>query len=433
MDLLSANDPTGDYPLSSYAAAANPPAARPAAAGEIRCDVCVVGGGFTGLSAALHLAERGYDVALLEAHRVGFGASGRNGGQIGQGQRRGQRALEKMFGRERAGALWTIANQAVDLVRTLAASDLVDAPVHDGIVRAAHRPGDAASVQASARWLREEYGYDKIQPLDRDGLRALVGTEAYHGGSLDLGAGHIDPLRLALGLGRMAEAAGARIYERSRVRSIAEGPVAVVSTDAARISAGYVVLGCNGYLGDLNARVAARVMPINNFVIATEPLPAERREALIRNNHAVADEKFVVNYFRFSDDGRLLFGGGESYGYRFPKTFRESVRRSMLKIFPQLADARIDYAWGGTLAITQNRLPHFERLSGNVLSCSGYSGSGVAMGVLAGQIAAEAIAGQAERFDLMAEIPTPPWPGGTALRWPLLALGMTWYSLLDRL
>ncbi|AAV97343.1 oxidoreductase, FAD-binding protein (plasmid) [Ruegeria pomeroyi DSS-3] len=433
MDLLTVNDRPGQYPPSYYAAHASTLDPFPRAAGALTCDVCVVGGGFTGLSAALHLAQRGYDVVLLEAQRVGFGASGRNGGQVGQGQRLDQQELEKMLGRDHAHALWQVARQSVDLVRDLAASDLVHADFHPGIIHADHRERFVSHSHDYVRHMHEEYGYTAIRALDRDEMRHLVASDAYHGGSIYDDAGHIDPLELVLGLARMAVAAGVRIFERSKVSTLTEGDPALLRTDDAEITARHVVMGCNGYLGRLDDRVAARVMPINNYIIATEPLGPERQEALIRNNHAVADSKFVINYFRFSDDHRLLFGGTESYGYRFPSDIAAKVRKPMLEIFPQLADVRIDHAWGGTLGITMNRMPHFERLSGNVLSLSGFSGHGVALATLAGQIAAETIAGQAERFDLMARVPGRPFPGGPALRTPLLILAMLWFSLRDRL
>jgi gamma-glutamylputrescine oxidase len=280
--------------------------------------------------------------------------------------------------------------------------------------------------------MARDYGYDLIRPLDREELRSLVGSPAYHGGDIDMGGGHLHPLRYALGLARAAAAAGVRIHEHSTVRRIGDSDPALVETAAARITARHVLLACNGYLGHLEARTAARVMPINNFIVATEPLSPEARKAVLSADHAVADSKFVINYFRFSEDNRLLFGGGESYGYRFPDIAR-LVRKPMVEIFPQLRDAKITHAWGGTLGITLNRMPHFERLKGNILTASGYSGHGVALATLGGQLAAEAIAGQAERFDLMARVPTRPFPGGVALRWPLLVLAMAWFSLRDRL
>lgn len=224
-----------------------------------------------------------------------------------------------------------------------------------------------------------------------------------------------------------------RIYETSRVTGVDEGTPATVTTDKATIKAGHVLWACNGYLGRAQEQVAARVMPINNYILATEPLDDSFAKSLIREGHAVADSKFVINYFRLSEDNRMLFGGAESYGYRFPKDIRKLVSKPMLEIFPQLKDTRIDHAWGGTLAITMNRMPHFERLRGNILSASGYSGHGVALATLGGKLAAEAVAGQAGRFDMMADVPTPRFPGGSALRTPLLVLAMLWFSLRDKL
>ncbi len=434
MDLLTANDTPGQYPGSFYAAKPGLiPAARPEAEGEIRADVAVVGGGFTGLSAALHLAQRGYEVVLLEASRVGSGASGRNGGQVGTGQRVGQDVLERLLGHDDSLALWAMGREAVRMVRDFAAHPDVAVPFHPGIVHADHRRGHVRETHAYAEKLARDYGYDRIRPLSRAEIRDIVASRAYHGGALDEGGGHLDPLAYALGLARLAEAAGVRIREMSRVRRIERGAELRLSTDRAVVRAPWAVVGCNGYLGGLLPEVGRAVMPINNFVVATEPLGADVQEALIAGNRAVADSRFVVNYFRFSDDHRLLFGGGETYGYRFPRDIAALVRRPMLKVFPQLADTRIDFAWGGTLAITRTRMPHFVRLEPNLLSLSGYSGHGVGMATLAGRIAAETIAGQAERFDLMARLPAPSFPGGRSLRTPLLALAMAWFALRDRL
>lgn len=433
MDLLTVNDTPGQYPTSYYAAMATPLPPFSPPQGQIDCDVCVIGGGFMGLSTALNLAERGYDVVLLEAQRVGFGASGRNGGQVGQGQRLDQDELEDLVGKDHARELWTIANQSVDLVRRRAASPLVEAEFADGIIHADHRKRFVPHSKAYAERLNSDYGYDKIRFIDREECRHLVNSPEYHGGTLDMGAGHIDPLQYALGLARMAQAAGGRIFEQARVTAVNEGEPATVDLAGAQVRAGHVVMGMNGYLGKLNRRVAGRVMPINNYVVATAPMSAEQQEDILRNNHAVADSKFVVNYFRFSPDHRLLFGGTESYRYKFPSDIAGKVRKPLEEIFPQLKGIEIDYAWGGTLGITMNRMPHFERLSGNILSLSGFSGHGVAMASLAGEIAAETIAGQAERFDIMAKVPGMPFPGGPALRSPLLMAAMLWYSLRDKL
>ena len=391
-----------------------------------------MGGGFTGLSTALHLAQSGYKVAILEAQRIGFGASGRNGGQVSGGQRMDQEGLEAILGDEHAKELWDISQQSVDLVRNLS-SDMEDCGVVDGIIHTAHRKRYVKEEHAYTYHLREKYGYDKIQNLSLEETHHLVNSPAYFGGTLDMGAGHIDPLRYALGLARKCINLGVEIYEQSKVINVKSGDTAKIKTQNGSISAKFVVLACNGYLGRLNSRVAARVMPINNFIIATEPMSEDAQEALIKNNHAVADSKFVVNYFRFSPDRRLLFGGSESYGYKFPRDIAAAVRKPMLEIYPQLKNTRIDYAWGGTLGITMNRMPHFERIDGNILSASGYSGHGVAMATMGGKMAADAIRGQAEQFDFMASVPTPRFPGGAMLRSPLLVLAMLWFSMRDRL
>ena len=429
MNLLFANDRAGEYPASYYAATSEPLEPRPALKGAHDADICIIGAGYTGLSAALHLAERGYSVIVLEAHRVGFGASGRNGGQVGTGQRIEQDAIERMIGREDARRLWDIGLDARDLVQDLIARFDIDCGYKPGMLHADWQARDVPHAHAYAEKLARDYGYSDIETLDRDGVRAIVRTDAYQGGVLDHGSGHLHPLRYALGLGKAALGAGAQIYENSLVLDIQHGARAKVQTQHGHVMARHVLVAANGYLGGLLPQVAAKVMPINNFIIATEPLP---QGTVLTRDVAVADSKFVINYFRLSEDGRLLFGGGESYGYRFPDIIR-TVRKPMLEVYPQLADARIDYAWGGTLAITMTRLPCFQRVAPNILSASGYSGHGVALATLAGKIMAEAVAGQAERFDLMAGVALPSFPGGRALRSPLLALAMTWYALRDRL
>jgi gamma-glutamylputrescine oxidase len=431
MDLLNANDKAGQYPASYYAATATPLNPFPEAKGAISCDVCVVGGGYSGLSAALHLAQAGYDVVLLDAQRVGFGASGRNGGQVGAGQRIGQDDLEGLVDLAQARALWDLSLESVGLVRDLIRTHDFDCGWSDGIIEADYRAKNVPHSHEYADKLRNEYDYDLIRPVGRDEMRSLVGSSAYYGGTLDMGGGHIHPLRFALGLAGAARDAGVRIHERSKVSSVT--PDGKVTTDQAQITAKHVILGCNGYLGALNGHVAQRVMPINNFIAATEPLSDAKARNLIRDNHAVADSKFVINYFRLSEDNRMLFGGGESYGYKFPKDIAKTVRKPMLQIFPQLKDTKIDYAWGGTLGITMNRMPHFARVSDRVLSISGYSGHGVAMATLAGKLAAQSVAGQAEKFDVFSTVPTPRFPGGPRLRTPLLVLAMFWYSMRDRL
>ena len=429
-DLLTANDESGEHAPSWYAETASPIGPFPTLQGDTRADVCVVGGGYTGLSAALHLAEAGLDVVLIDAHRVGWGASGRNGGQVGSGQRQDQDWLEKTVGHDRAHALWDMAEEAKALVKDRIARHSIACDFKPGVLHADHKASHVAENAAYVEKLRRDYGYDAITALDRPGIEAALGTRAYHGGSLDTGAAHLHPLDFALGLARAARDAGVRIFERSRAVSAGGGAVA---TGHGAVRARHVILACNGYLGDLAPRVAARVMPINNFIVATEPLGEAMARELIRDDVAVADTRFVVNYWRMSADHRLLFGGGETYGWRFPADIAGMVRPRMLGIYPQLRETRITHAWGGTLAITVNRMPAFQRLDATTFSAAGYSGHGVAISTLAGKLMAEAVEGDAARFDVFADLPPPRFPGGAALRWPLLALAMTWYGLRDRL
>ena len=432
MNLLYSNDRKGEYPASWYAATAQPLEPFPALAGDVKADVCVVGAGYTGLSAALHLAEAGLNVVLLEAQRVGFGASGRNGGQLGTGQRMEQDGLEKLVGAQDARKLWDLSEDAKNLVKSLIAKHGIDCHLKPGIAHACFSGREVRDEHAYAEHLQKRYGYSEITPLDHEGLQAICPTPAYKGGSLDMGAAHLHPLAYALGLARAAQAAGVKIYENTEVLEIQEGSKATLRTSGGRVTADHVVLACNGYLGGLNRQVAARVMPINNFIAATEPLGDEAARVLAQDV-AVADTKFVINYFRLSHDKRLLFGGGESYGYRFPSNIEATVRKPMLEIFPHLRDVKIDYAWGGTLAITMKRMPYLARLAPNILSASGYSGHGVGTATHAGQLMAQAIQGQAEGFDTLSRVPAPRFPGGPAMRAPLLALAMTWFALRDRI
>ncbi len=432
MDLLDANDRPGEYPRSWYAATVDPLPPFPALSGSTRADVCVVGAGYTGVSAALHLAQRGHDVVLLEAQRVGFGASGRNGGQLGSGQRVGQDALERMLGPEDAARLWHLGEDAKALVKRLIGAHDIPCHLKPGVAHLGFTARETAEEHAYADFLAERYGYAEIEKLDPAAAQALCPSPAYHGGTLDHGAAHLHPLAFALGLARAARDAGVRIHERSRAEHIAPGARPVVHTGAGQVRADHVILAGNGYLGGLSPHVAARVMPINNFIAATEPLGAEARCVLTRDV-AVADTKFVIDYFRLSHDGRLLFGGGESYGYRFPRDIEATVRKPMLGIFPHLRDVRIDYAWGGTLAITMKRMPYLARPAPNVLSASGYSGHGVGLATLSGKLMGDAVAGESEGFDTLARVPAAAFPGGRTLRSPLLALAMSWFALRDRM
>ena len=416
-----------------YEASARTDPAWPALDGDTRADVCVIGGGYTGLSCALHLAERGYRTVLLEARRVGNGASGRNGGQLGSGHRRDQLTLERELGVERARLLWSLAEEAKALVRARVARHGIDCDLKPGIAIAAHRPRHARVLAREAEHLSARYGYDALDVLDRTALRAEVDSEDFHGGLMDRGAGHLHPLDYARGLARVAADAGADIREGTPVTGLATGSPRTVKAGPHTVRADKVVLACNGYLDALDPGIGGRIMPINNFILATAPLGEERARALIPNDVAVVDTRFVVNYFRLSADGRLLFGGGETTSSRLPADPGPLVRRCMLRIFPQLADVGIDHVWGGTLAITRSRMPSIGRLGGGLYYAQGYSGHGVALATLGGAMVAEAIAGTLERFDVFARLPQPPFPGGKFLRWPTLALALAYGALRDRL
>lgn len=432
LNLLFSNDVRGALPDSWYAATANKATRFAPLAGDTNADVCVVGAGYTGLSAALHLAEAGFDVVLLEAHRIGFGASGRNGGQLGSGQRMDQDDLERMMGAAQADQLWHLAENAKALVKRLIARHGINCDLKPGVAQTGSSRAEVRAIHEYGDHLATRYGYEDLEILDEEKCQALCPSPDYKGGLLDWGAAHLHPLNYALGLGQAAAAAGARIHEATHVQAIEQGAKVVLNTEHGRVTAGHAILACNGYLGGLAPRVAAKVMPINNFIAATEPLGARTAQVLTQDI-AVADSKFVVNYFRLSGDSRLLFGGGESYGYRFPRDIGALVRRPMERIFPHLRDIPIDYAWGGTLAITLRRMPYLARVAPNILSASGYSGHGVGTATHAGQLMALAIQGNAEGFDTMAAVPAPAFPGGGAFRTPLLALAMSWFALRDRL
>jgi len=433
-ELLYRNDLRGQYPQSWYAATADVLETLPRLSESLSCDVCIIGGGFTGLSAALTLASAGIDVVLLDAHRIGWGASGRNGGQLGSGQRVDQDELEKKYGSDHARALWDLAQVSKQNVHDLIKQYGIDCDYRSGIMHVDHKRRFTRETAEYVDKLNTEYDYDKISFVDRDALRQRLASDRYYSGSVDTGAGHLHPLKLAAGLARASIERGVRIFENSEVTNYSESPEHVfVKSSTGDVKARQLLLACNGYLGKLSAEVAASVMPINNYIIATEKLEPSLAASLIRDNMAVADSKFVVNYFRVSHDNRLLFGGRESYGYRFPANIKAFVRSAMLDVYPQLEECGIDYGWGGTLAITMNRMPHIKQLTSKVISSSGYSGHGVGMATLAGKLCGEALVGKLDSFNVMSRIDHAKFPGGTILRSPLLKLGMMYYTLRDRL
>lgn len=421
------------YPGSYYAATAVGARDYPTLDDDRQADVCVIGGGFTGLSAALNLAERGLDVVLLEAERIGFGASGRCGGLVGSGQRKEVLETEEMFGLERSRLLWDFAEAAKKEIRDRVDKHDIACDLQRGQLLGVHKRRYLGSVRRLADVLAERYDYPFCAALSVEETRARVATDTFLEGLYDSEALALHPLNYALGIARAAAEAGVRIYEGSRVLGYSQTDPAEVRTAKGSVKASYVVLACNGYLGDLEPRVAGKIMPINNFMIATEPLEESRARQLINGRFGVHDTRFVVNYFRLSDDHRLLFGGGENYRAGFPRDIKGFVRPTMLKLFPQLRDVAIDYGWGGTLSVTVNRMPHVGRLQPNIFFGQGYSGHGVSTANFAGKVIAEAITGTADRFDVFAELPTHSFPGGTLLRYPGMVLAMLYYTIKDRL
>lgn len=425
---------TGHPPGSWYADTAAPFAPLPPLAGEARADVCVVGAGYTGLGAALELAQRGVKVMVLEAAEVGSGASGRNGGQVHTGQRRDQAWLEKAVGRDDAMALWRLAGEARAHLMSLIADQAIACDWRPGMIHARHRPGGADEDARHIDFMASRYGDDQLSLIGEAELAAELGTGVYFGGMIDRAGGHLHPLNLALGLAQAAIGAGAVIHERSAARAWRrEGGKILVETDGGRVVCDQLILTGDGYLDDLAGPAAhARVMPINNFVLATEPL-GDRAETILRSDAAVADTRFVVNYYRKSPDGRLLFGGGENYSPGFPRDLAGFVRRHMLKVYPQLADVKITHAWGGTLGITTHRVPYVRTLAPGVRIAAGYSGQGVMLAPYFGKLLADAALGEDCGVELLARLPVPPFPGGRWLRWPLTVAGLSWFALRDRL
>ena len=394
----------------------------------------MVGGGYAGLSAALHLARRGIAVTLLEQSRLGWGASGRNGGQVHVGMRREQEWLEARVGQADARRLWDYALGARTHLDWLIDTYKIDCDLRLGHLHADHRARYGEDSRRHVEHMRSAYGYEHIRYVARDEIQTMVATRDYHGGSFDARSGHLHALNFALGIARAAASHGARLHEGVEVTGLNRtGEGWRVVTAKGELSAARVVLACNGYLRQLAPEVERRVMPINNFIAVTEPLGELAAQRLISNGAAVSDSRFVVNYFRITPDHRLLFGGGENYSYSFPRDIAAFVRPHILKIFPQLADVRYEYAWGGTLGITPTRMPCVRELEPGLINASGFSGLGVLLAPYTGKAVADALCGERAAFELLGRVPVPPFPGGPLLRWPTLVAAMLYYALRDRL
>lgn len=422
---------------SYYEATVTRPPAQPVLAERLMADVCVVGGGYAGVSAALELAERGFEVVLLEAQRIGWGASGRNGGQVivGYGSD-GEAAIERQFPREDARRAWDVSVDAVQLLQQRIQRYGIGCDWRAGYLSLATKPRKSHDLRRWMDHVQSAYDYP-LSWVDTAALRQWVDSPRFHSAVFDAGSGHLHPLKYCLGLGAAALAAGVRVFENSPVFLVERGRKAIVKTAQGECACDFVVLAGNVYLGEYGDEVApevsSRIMPVGTYMIATEPMGAKRAGTLMPRRCAASDTNFILDYFRLSADDRLLFGGGDSYSGTTPRNMVAHIRRSMLAVFPQLEDLRVTHAWGGFVDITMNMAPHFGRIGDNMYFVQGFSGHGVALAGMAGRLVADAIAGQAGRFDLLARLRHLPFPGGAWMRTPALVLGMWYYRLRDAL
>lgn len=421
---------------SYYAATANRQLDYPPLAGEQLADVCIVGGGFSGLNTAIELAERGFSVVLLEARRIGWGASGRNGGQLIRGVGHDLDQFANLIGADGVRELKLLGLEAVEIVRRRIEHFAIDCDLTWGYCDLANTPKHFEGFLEDREELRALGYRHELLVVKPDEMYRVVGSDRYCGGLIDMGSGHLHPLNLALGEAAAAESLGVRLFEHSPVTRIDYGPEVRVHAAQGWVRAKTLVLACNAYLNDLNPELGGKVLPAGSYVIATEPLGEARARSLIPQNMALCDQRVALDYYRLSADHRLLFGGACHYSGRDPKDIAAYMRPKMLAVFPQLADVRIDFQWGGMIGIGANRLPQIGRLKDqpNVYYAQAYAGHGVNATHLAGRLLAEAIAGQKSHgFELFAQVPHITFPGGRYLRSPLLALGMLWYRLKERL
>jgi gamma-glutamylputrescine oxidase len=417
---------------SWYAASANDKRVRPALEGETESDVCIIGAGFTGISAALELAERGYSVVVLEAERIGFGASGRNGGQIVNGYSRDLEVIAARYGHEKAVQLGQMSLEGGDIIRGRVVQYGIECDlVHGGFFAAFTEKQIREMAQSKADW--ERHGHTGLEMVSKAEVARYVRTDRYAGGMIDKRGGHIHPLNLVLGEAAAVESLGGRIYEGSRVIGVDMGDRPVVRTRNGSVKASYVLVCGNAYLSPQFPDISGRMMPVSSQVMVTEQLSLDLIESLLPANYCIEDANYILDYYRRTSDNRLLYGGGIGYGGTDPKDLTGVIRPNMLKTFPQLKEVRIDYAWSGNFALTLTRIPHMGKLSDKIYFSHGDSGHGVTTTHLLGKILGEAVAGHAERFDVWASLPNLPFPGGKTFRVPLTILGAWWYGLRDRL
>lgn len=425
-----------EHTASYYAASARQAATYPALDQDLQADVCVVGGGLTGVNAALELAERGLSVILLEARRIGWGASGRNGGQLIRGIGHDVSGFARHVGQDGVRYLKQAGIDSVALVARRIAQYGIDCDLRWGFCELANTPAQFAAVEDEQRDLAE-LGYPhETRLVGPERMHEIVASDLYAGGLVDMGSGHLHPLDLVQGEARAAHGLGVRIFEQSPVLRIEHGSTVTLHTARGKVRAQSLVLGCNAHLDELEPRLNGKVLPAGSYVVATEPLPEGLARTLIPQNMALCDQKVGLDYYRLTADNRLLFGGACHYSGRDPKDIGAYMRPKVLKVFPQLAEVRLDYQWGGMIGITANRFPQVGRLSQhpNVFYAQGYSGHGLNVTHWTAKLLAEAIATeQSHGFDVFRAVPHLTFPGGKALRSPLLALGMLWYRLREAL
>jgi gamma-glutamylputrescine oxidase len=417
---------------SYYAATAERSQRHAPLSGAIRCDVAIVGGGLAGLGAALDLRERGLDVAVLEAREIGWGASGRNGGQAIHGLACGQDVIEDQLGLEDSLRVWNMTIEALDILRERIARHGIACDWRDGYLGVATNARKGAELTRWADEIESRYAYPltRIAPGD---TASWVASGRYHSAIHDPRSGHLHPLKYVLGLARAATAAGVRLYEDTQVTGLRQDGGVTLTTAAGTVQAGQVLLAGNVYLQDIAPALESRIMPVGTYIVCSEAMDQKLADSLIPTRSAVCDTDFVLDYYRTTNDHRMLFGGRVSYSTKTPANLRESMRRRMVDTFPQLASTQIEYAWGGFVDITMNRAPDFGRIGSHVWYLQGFSGHGLALTGLAGRIVAEAITADASRFDLFARLKHRAFPGGRLLRTPALVLGMAWYRLKDLL
>ena len=420
------------YPPSWYAASATQLPEQPTLQGRIDADICILGAGYTGLSAALELAEAGYKVVVLEAERIGWGASGRNGGQAIAGFGCGEAKLEALVGFDDARKMFDLSREGLQWLRDRIKKHGIECDWRDGHATVPIKPRQQREVLAAVEDFNTRYDYP-VEWWDREKLREQLASDRYLGALYDPESGHLHPLAYALGLARAAMAAGVQIFENSRVTQLVRGAKPVLKTAQGEVHCEFAILAGTALVHGVAPELDAKIMPVGTYIGATVPLGEERARGLIGNDMAVADTNWALDYFRRSRDHRLLFGGRASYSTLPPPNLRGTMTRRMHRVFPQLAGVDIEYVWGGYIDISLNRAPHFGRLTPNVYFAQGFSGHGVIATGLAGKLISEAIRGQSERLDLFANIQHHPFPGGRALRTPMLVAAMAWYKLRDAL